>query len=350
MTNKKNKAALWLGMFIVMGIITLILSELSLYSMDLTPKQGGMVADEEVGWVKTSMPEYNDLPEKESPRVLFVGDSYTENGVFDKVFEEIISKKCGNIETYNVGVSGYGTTQEYLALEKYGPRVKPDLVILTVFLWNDLSDNLNDIYYSHRASFNRPVFNVETGDIRNDSQRTILPNFLTNHFWTARFVEQVLVSKLGVLGLKGYGQLDAFIDYYQPEPTKRSQHAWNMMEALLDKFRTYTQKDLNSDLLMVSFDNGFTVEKETMDIAKAMSGFDEKTFDINKPSNRLTQIAQNQNIKYVNALPLFQVERVRSDQPIYSPGIAGHFTPKGKEFLGEILAGYVIQNKMLNCQ
>lgn len=44
-------------------------------------------------------------------------------------------------ETLNLGVPNWGTDQEYLLLQHYPLRTKPDTILLAVFLGNDVSDN-----------------------------------------------------------------------------------------------------------------------------------------------------------------------------------------------------------------
>jgi hypothetical protein len=43
-------------------------------------------------------------------------------------------------ETFNMGLSGFGTGREYLMLREYGLRYQPDLVLL-FFVGNDLLNN-----------------------------------------------------------------------------------------------------------------------------------------------------------------------------------------------------------------
>src|SRR5919108_5792949 len=82
-------------------------------------------------------------------RILALGDSYTEGvqvsleQTFPYILEERLnSEKSGvRFEVLNLGVSGFGTAQEYLTLKHYGLEYKPDLVILNFFIGNDVRDN-----------------------------------------------------------------------------------------------------------------------------------------------------------------------------------------------------------------
>lgn len=91
-------------------------------------------------------------------RVLFLGDSYTHahevsNGrAYYDVFERL---EAGRYAVYAVGVGGYGSLQEYLALEEVHPRVRPDIVLWQL-TGNDVSNN---------------VYELDDGSIRNNQRR-----------------------------------------------------------------------------------------------------------------------------------------------------------------------------------
>ena len=93
-------------------------------------------------------------------RILVLGDSFTWGyGVEkDEIFTERLEKMLGKgFEVINAGVSGYGTDQELLYLEKEGLKYNPD-VILVAFASNDFTyDNrLNRLGY-----YPKPCFIVE---------------------------------------------------------------------------------------------------------------------------------------------------------------------------------------------
>lgn len=76
--------------------------------------------------------------DRDRTRLLFLGDSVTFGaGVavednYVSLLEDLLSASCPNIDIYNIAVPGYGTTQERVSLERKGPSVEPDVVILGV--------------------------------------------------------------------------------------------------------------------------------------------------------------------------------------------------------------------------
>ncbi len=84
-------------------------------------------------------------------RIAVLGDSYTEAMQVprEQAFWALLPERlhaCGfqpgkRIEALNFGVSGYGTAQEYLALERRALAYRPDLVLLQFTNGNDVRNN-----------------------------------------------------------------------------------------------------------------------------------------------------------------------------------------------------------------
>jgi hypothetical protein len=81
-------------------------------------------------------------------RVVVLGDSFMEAGQvgleesFARVLEGELDGAAGReVEVINLGCSGYGQVQELLALREEGLAYQPDLVLLALFLENDLRNN-----------------------------------------------------------------------------------------------------------------------------------------------------------------------------------------------------------------
>ena len=90
----------------------------------------------------------HDYNNKTKKRIMFIGDSFCYGyGVSqNEVFTELLRNKLLDFELFNCGVSGYGSDQEYLLLEKYYTIIKPDIIFL-LFCDNDMLDNtLNNNY------------------------------------------------------------------------------------------------------------------------------------------------------------------------------------------------------------
>lgn len=99
-------------------------------------------------------------------KVLFLGDSYTACAQTsdDKLFYKLLGDSLP-IEVFAYGAAGFGSTQQYLVLEKYLDAVKPDLVVWQ-FCSNDFIDNYWELekMAGYHVRMRRP-YTLEDGSV-----------------------------------------------------------------------------------------------------------------------------------------------------------------------------------------
>lgn len=98
----------------------------------------------------------HDHKEKHKPRIVFVGDSFVWGYDVEQEerFTEILQGMIPDWEVINLGISGYGTGQEYLLLEQQFEFYKPDIVFL-IFTGTDIGDNTSN---TARGGYFKPYF------------------------------------------------------------------------------------------------------------------------------------------------------------------------------------------------
>lgn len=80
-------------------------------------------------------------------RIVSLGDSFTMGhevsveDTFSNVLEQELTKQGYRVEVLNAGVSGYGTSEECLYLERELMKYSPDIIVVS-FFGNDLVDNI----------------------------------------------------------------------------------------------------------------------------------------------------------------------------------------------------------------
>ena len=96
-------------------------------------------------------------------RIVVLGDSIVWGyGVEDdEVFTSVLEREDAGLEWINLGVSGYGTDQESLLLEREGMRYKPDIVLAEV-CENDFDENVHDQVYH---IYPKPLFALRQGSL-----------------------------------------------------------------------------------------------------------------------------------------------------------------------------------------
>jgi lysophospholipase L1-like esterase len=104
-------------------------------------------------------------------RVLVVGDSFAqgwhvplEQG-FPFLMEQQLARESGSpVEVINLSIDAYGTDRELLLYSVLGWRFQPDLVLLAIYVGNDVQDNEIDLEtrrYGYRLD--HPFFTLEDG-------------------------------------------------------------------------------------------------------------------------------------------------------------------------------------------
>jgi hypothetical protein len=96
-------------------------------------------------------PNYARTPPPGTVRVAVLGDSYVEamQVAEDKTFTAVIGRELADcpslrgrkVQALNFGVDGYGTAQELLTLREKVWAYHPDIVVLAIFLGNDIRNN-----------------------------------------------------------------------------------------------------------------------------------------------------------------------------------------------------------------
>jgi hypothetical protein len=93
----------------------------------------------------------------EKPTILFLGDSFVWglDSEADERFTDLLKPRIPDYKILAAGVSGFGTDQEYLLLQKLWPKVKPAVVVLIFCAQNDRQDNERSVYF---FNYYKPYF------------------------------------------------------------------------------------------------------------------------------------------------------------------------------------------------
>lgn len=169
--EKPKKRYINLLLFAGVLLLTLLASEITVRLVwsrynPLGREMGGIVHNDTLGWTgKPGSTTVQDEPGRKyivshnrwgfrdsewlreeeikgKTKILFIGNSYTAgNGIAqDSRVSEIITKLDTTFISYNLGMAGFSTDQELLTLRKFGPMIKPRVVVL-FFCFNDIIFN-----------------------------------------------------------------------------------------------------------------------------------------------------------------------------------------------------------------
>jgi hypothetical protein len=230
----------------------------------LRPGFAGWTNAENILWVEINADGMRDRdhPIVAPPgtlRVAVLGDSFMQglNVELAKTFHSFLEQRLQDclrptglqVDVLNFGVSGYGTAQQWLTYTHHAATYRPDVVILSVYTDNDITDNyrlLNEDDFVGRT----PYFTLNGDALVLDSRfRDLLAADAHQPWWRRTRVwiqERVRVAQLVY---DGWGALRPFLiddpedevqdidrdeaDPYRPPQTAEWREAWRITEALI---------------------------------------------------------------------------------------------------------------------
>src|SRR3984957_21063937 len=174
-----------LGIVVLMTALTLVALEIVLRVADFRELREGVSErslsyryDAQLGWMpvpnsdsivtnaRTIHAHHNNLGLRDDefkldaePTIMFLGDSFVWglDAEANERFSDLLKARIRGYKILAAGVSGFGTDQEYLLLQRLWPKVKPAIVVLIFCTQNDRADNSTNIRYE---GYQKPYFTV----------------------------------------------------------------------------------------------------------------------------------------------------------------------------------------------
>jgi lysophospholipase L1-like esterase len=315
-------------------------------------------------------------------RILVLGDSYAEGlhvaqeETFPKQLETRLADPGHPVEVINGGVSGWGTDQEAIFYAIEGFRYEPDLVLLLLFIRNDVLNNYDPLETARMGSVQKPFFRMEGDELvvpsfpfepppgagsedppllafgdwlraRSASYRLMAP-YLRNIPATRR-----ALGPLGLLGGVGVAladepELPVTFEVYQTPPTPDWEEAWALTGALIRRLEEEVQaRDGRLAVILVNAPEQVYPDRWAA-ISKAMAQSKDHGWDPQGPNRRLAAILDEAGIPYLDTLPIFQEAAAGSEaSPLYFR-YDFHWSPAGHGLAAEAVETFLRERGLLN--
>ncbi len=307
-------------------------------------------------------------------RVLVLGDSFTSalQVTEDETFSALMASQLNqtsevsHVEVINAGVVGYGTTNELAYFTREGYKYQPDLVILALFVGNDISDNMHPPHYklengtliplppAYSPDFGTPPWAKKGTFFKN------LRNFLYLHSRLYSVTVELLVytivkqfpplaQTLTALGLVEITRpvMNAG-NIYSTSPS--SEEAWQMTEALILKLRQEVESRQAKLLVVILPDETeVDVKKWAKLVAEYPDLFAQQTSPL-KPTARLAQILQSHQIAHVQLSPILQAYQDQHPQESLYYKFDGHWKPNGHRLAAQAMYDYMVAESVIKAK
>ncbi len=302
-------------------------------------------------------------------RIAVLGDSFTEaRGVdMDKTFTALAEnylRSCpgfkGGVEVLNFGVSGYGTGQELLELEKKVWQFDPDLILLQFFAGNDLFNNYRKLNVSDPAI--TPYFLLDGEGLRLDDSFRKLPQYQPLRFHMKRAMATILNSsrfllllyqarlhlaqrsqneELAARSAAPGGPPQRYQSFWYSVPPEHAwmKEAWEVTERLLVRMHRETAaKNRTFWLLLIP------TSEQILPSEQERRAFTDRYHieDIDYADKRLLALGEREGFHCVNATA--ELRHLAESRHEYLTGFAntklgtGHFNEVGHEALARLLS------------
>jgi hypothetical protein len=301
-----------------------------------------------------------------SYRIAVLGDSFVEalqvrlQDTFSAVLERELAHCPGfrgrQVETFNFGVSNYGTAQELLTLRDRVWAVEPDLVLLAFFSGNDVWDNSKSLKHDPEL----PYFSAHDGALLLDdsfrdsprqlAERSTLRVTLKNTIESFR-VLQVLRQAWGVARLRPAGNGSAVEDEFAGTEAQRQllgpptdpawRAAWDVTERLILQMNEEV-KARGADFAVVTLTTAAQVhpDRAISDRLRDRLGVP----DLDEPDRRIKALGQRGGFPVLNLAPSFR-DHARADRVFlhgFPPNLgAGHWNEQGHALAGRLIAAWL---------
>ncbi|HJT21580.1 MAG TPA: GDSL-type esterase/lipase family protein [Nitrospira sp.] len=344
------------------------------------PKVEGYSVHEARAWVRINEAGFRDIEHQivkpaGTFRIAVLGDSFTEGSnvaeaeTFPSVMATALSSCAASKQAYevlNFGVSGYGTAQSYLLLDRSVLQYQPDLVILAFYNGNDVADNSRPLsvesqkfrpyYISQNETFSIDnSFRLEA-PYRHARQRSVVAHLLVNRSYLLQLGKQLFMMKSVWSGQQESQprRFDAardgailvkpqFPEMFSPPVDKTWIDAWSVTEWLILAMRDATlARDMR--FLMVLIPDPIQVFPDEAIRRKIKEEYG--LADLAYPENRIARLAEKEGIDLLKLREPFL--QIATDDPLFLYGFPpnygdGHWNETGNLLGGRLIGKHVCE-------
>jgi len=289
--------------------------------------------------------------------VLFMGDSFTHARTWADRTIAALRDRGMDAVGFEAGVSGYGTTQEFMLLSRLLPLLKPDVVVLQFYAWNDMRDNwaFPGVCYNPRMTL-RPSMRID-GVIEEPSSFWIgvrgfelwkqLLEPTLDPFRVSR--ASSLVTEVGLDGIAAqrlsttmdYHLEESWAPFYRPSQQQGAfvNGAWQITAVALESIRDLCAAS-NTPLVVIALDNPFTLDVDVAEQSLKGDSTQGSDWDADLPLRRLAAVLGELGVPLIDLTPHLRKRRdhLGGVKLFDGQGLSGHLLPESEEVPAELLA------------
>ena len=274
--------------------------------------------------------------QKQHPRILILGDSFVfgqgveQNQTVSAKLEDELRKKGKSVTVINAGVPGYGTVQEANWLKHHGLKLKPDILLVGVFMGNDLKDNGTPINI-------RSTINGSAGTGKQEWYRPIT-DYLYNNIHLYGLIHNVQEGMGNSKRIKGMRN-DIYLAHqrYNAITTQQRKLELKQTQVAIVELKKITELN-NIRLIIFLIPAAVQVEPWRQAKVKELAG-ENNDFDFTYPNSVFLELGAKYKLNTIDLTDTFK-KSSQLKSPLYYP-IDGHWNESGHSLAAKTIAGHI---------
>ncbi|MGI9293914.1 MAG: alginate O-acetyltransferase AlgX-related protein [Pseudomonadales bacterium] len=296
-------------------------------------------------------------------RILILGDSFTEafqvplDQSFPKLLEGMLNENKRDdqksVEIVNAGASGYGTDNALLFFRHEGYKYEPDLVLLALYIGNDIRNNWFELENIDAGGFRKPYFVLSPNGLelnnypfeRASRLSTRIKLFLNRHVRTYAFTRR-LRDSMRYRDTTQHAGMPMDFNIYRNEYPKAWDKAWQITKALIAQMHDeLSSKGIRLLLVLIPSHDQVSPRrwKQNLDTYAEMRTVE---WDLDKPNRMLGAFLSAEEIPYVELLEEFRHRTSASSVDLYLP-VDGHWQAEGHLLAARLIAEGLLSHGLL---
>lgn len=284
----------------------------------------------------------------EALRVLVAGDSFSEAAQLpvEQVWWSLAGDRIGEelgrpVEVINCGMAGIGTATEWATYRTLGRRYEADVVLLPVYLENDIIDNSHELQGEPEHGL---FYELADGELR---EMPLPPTSGRGEslVWRAshllRFVGRLMyVRAEAAQRVAAGGGYPRDLQIYLADPPEAWERAWTLTEALVRAMVDDVTAD-GATLVASVIPGKLQVHGEHWDaLLEAYPVMAETSWDTLGPARRMKAILEGAHVPHLDLTPALQA--AAASGPLYFEADI-HWTAEGNRVAAEATADLIAE-------
>ena len=293
-------------------------------------------------------------------RIAVFGDSMTEGDqvnldqTYASRLEAGLRGQGHAVEVLNFGVTGYSPTQELLLFRDEAPKYGPQIVVLALFLDNDVSGSHPRLSVAPEA----PFAVTEGSGLSFDYSRAEAsyngyhrqPFYLLRKYSALYRATGALRERRGETAPADPARAGAVPTRFElylttpPGPPREWEDAWGTLERVVAAMADDTRR-LGAELVILSVPAAQVVDPRAWErLVAERPAMRERAWDLRGPERRLRAFADRHDLRLIQPLDAFEAA-VRSERLYF--GDVGHLTPRGHQLIADELARFLTAGRLI---